>query len=408
MELTTSDKFASAYAVGTDWRDVSRKVLTLLEEIRTGDGDFQLGFLYMTEELVPDAENILALFKNVTQIENWTGASGVGICTTDGEFAGGCALVAMIGHMDEAQFSAISGFSREQIMAGDTSGPRDDAFLTLLHAQPSSPAEHISLLDMIGYHSDGDRDGAKDMFAPESFLVGGVCSSRDQACQIANDVTGGEMSGLSFSQDVNMSVLLTQGCLPLGTTHTITSCHDQIIESLDRHSAFEVFAADMKQKAQDTKALMTGTGDVVSEETGQGEVHIGFVQPGDSSRNYVVRNIAGIDEESGWIMTTQPVREGQEVVFVHRDSQTVKAELSSQLIAFRQRFAAADGTFNPRGALYITSASRSLSQFGPEPGEEVKLIQDVLGTMPIAGFYSDGEISNGRVHGCASILIVFL
>ena len=132
MKLTTSDKFASAYAVGTDWRDVSRKVLTMLEEIRTGDGDFQLGFLYMTEELVPDAENILGLFKNVTQIENWTGASGVGICTTDGEFAGSCALVAMIGHIDEAQFSAISGFNREQIMAGGKGGGRGGGFFTIL------------------------------------------------------------------------------------------------------------------------------------------------------------------------------------------------------------------------------------------------------------------------------------
>lgn len=396
MALVTSDKFASAYAKGTDWRDVARKILSMLEDVRTGEGDFQFGIIYMTEDLVPHAQNIIDLFKSVTQIENWVGASGVGICTSHEEIIDEPAIVAMIGHMDSSAFQLIHpvGGDNDRAEISDQSWWSDnDAIMTLLHLSCSGYAEKVSMLERLGQQVG-------------SFLVGGVSSLREAACHVSNDICDTGMSGISFSHDVKLSVMISQGCRPLGPVHTVTKSRGLMIEAIDGASAFDIFSLDVTERAQqDTERFQKGE---LSEDDMQGEIHIGLIRKGGDQRDYLVRNIVGIDEDSGLIMTSQPINEGDEIVFVHRDHNSVTADLSKDLLAFRQRLANENEHFKPRGAIYISSASRSMSGFGGAPGDEAQLIQEIIGPVPLAGFYSDGEISGGAIHGYTGLLIVFL
>ena len=42
-------------------------------------GDFNLGFLYVTDGLAPDISSILTFVRETTHIEDWVGAAGYGV-----------------------------------------------------------------------------------------------------------------------------------------------------------------------------------------------------------------------------------------------------------------------------------------------------------------------------------------
>jgi small ligand-binding sensory domain FIST len=61
----------------------------------------------------------------------------------------------------------------------------------------------------------------------------------------------------------------------------------------------------------------------------------------------------------------------------------------------------------PRGAVYFSCLGRGASLFG-ENSEELRLIQDGLGDVPLVGFFCNGEISHNRLYGYTGVLTLFL
>jgi len=104
MSLTTSTHFASCIASGTDWRDTSKEVLEQLQSIRTSGDKFNIGFIYVSDQLAGDMESIVGLFRSVLNIEQWTGTVGIGVCGNGQEIVDRPAISAMIGYMGEDEF----------------------------------------------------------------------------------------------------------------------------------------------------------------------------------------------------------------------------------------------------------------------------------------------------------------
>jgi small ligand-binding sensory domain FIST len=59
-----------------------------------------------------------------------------------------------------------------------------------------------------------------------------------------------------------------------------------------------------------------------------------------------------------------------------------------------------------RGGLYHTCLGRGRHLFG-EASAELSLIRDLLGDVPLAGFYANGEISHNRLYGYTGVLTLF-
>ncbi len=51
--------------------------------------------------------------------------------------------------------------------------------------------------------------------------------------------------------------------------------------------------------------------------------------------------------------------------------------------------------------------ARGPNLFGPD-SEELKMIRDELGDIPLVGFFANGEISNNRLYGYTGVLALFL
>lgn len=418
MPIYTSSHFASVIAEGTDWRDTSKKVLEQIESVKTADDSFNIGFLYISDVLAPDAGSILNLFRSVTKIDHWVGTIGIGVCGTNEEYIDAPAISAMVGRIPADQFAVFPAYHSESDMQDfaplQDFLKRQDPMLVLTHGDST-----------IQENPDHVIRGLEEMTG--GFLIGGLSSSRAQHHQFANDMVEGGFSGMVFSQEVPVMSTLSQGCRPIGASHIVTKAADNVIIELDDRPASEVFEEDIRTliiKTIDTDPdhIVIGEHDLHEraampqdmQSLLQGEIDIAFPVSNSDQNDYLVRNITGIDSDDGTITITDIARPGDRVFFVRRNRQSIEEDLTASLLALRKRLTANGQPFQPKGAIYVSCIARAFAQDGSAEDEpssphcEMPLVHDILGDIPIAGFYASGEINNARFYGYTSIIILFL
>jgi hypothetical protein len=118
MSVFTSERFASVAAAGSDWRDAARQVLAALEHHLKGDPGYNIGFLYITDYLAPEAESLLSLMRSVTKIDKWVGTVGVGVCGTDGGYIDEPAIAVLLGRIGPDDFHIFAENNVAAIRAG--------------------------------------------------------------------------------------------------------------------------------------------------------------------------------------------------------------------------------------------------------------------------------------------------
>lgn len=413
MTITTSSQFASIIETGTDWRDTAKKVLEQLESVRTDNDGFNFGFLYVSDHLAGDLSSILNLFKSVLNIENWVGSIGMGVCGNGIEYIDKPAISVMIGHFDEDQFCFFStGMHNDE---NDFSKSCEDwlkhhdPMLVLSHGDPMMQDNPNHLLKNI----DMDIGG---------FCVGGLASSRTQHGVVIKNPHTDVLGGVIFSDSVKVATSISQGCVPTSDIHTITKCHDNSAITINDKPALDIFEDDLRAmtiKKSDidpndpkiSNDLLNNPEKLPDEIKNlfKGEMHVAFPVSGSDQGDYLVRNIIGIDEDERSIDIAHMLVTGERMMFVHRDDESVRADLSQTLLQLRQRVIKDNDDFTPKGAVYISCVARAFNNFGQdEECGEMALVKEVIGDIPLTGFYASGEISSGRLYGYTGILILFL
>jgi small ligand-binding sensory domain FIST len=198
-----------------------------------------------------------------------------------------------------------------------------------------------------------------------------------------------------------------------------------VVTELDHKRAFDVFAADLKRLATNDavaqslpgasptlRQSLAGSVPGIEEmqQLFKGEVHVAFPVPQSDQKDYMVRNAIGIDPEEGHLAIAHDVMPGETMMFVQRDDAAMQADLVRTLTELKKRVIRERGEFAPKGGLYISCLSRAMGDFGQNGtgvGGEMGLVRDILGDLPLAGFYANGEISNHRLYGYTSIIILF-
>lgn len=412
MAVQQDAPFLSAAAAGEDWREIVRAVFVQLQENEAALRDCTLGFIYITDALGGEAPHILKLLRDLTGIAHWVGTVGVGVCAGGTAYIDRPALSVMTAAIDPAQFRIFPPVDMDMSPALQALAPflaEHDPMLVLMHGDPLADNDPAFTLERLQDEIGG-------------FSAGGLASARGLHLQIADDVVEGGLSGAVFDQDIAVATCLSQGCAPLGCPHKITACEDNVIMALDDEPAFVRLGAHLQD------LLAAGDGRAERQDDGtirvNGEVHVAFPVPGCDNRDYMVRHALGIDTERGWIAVPYKVAVGDEVMFVHRDDATMRADLSRALVELRSRITREQGRFAPRGALYISCVARAGADFtGDGPGDaggpggpgsmtgaagEMALVREVLGDIPLTGFYANGEIANGHLYGYTAVVILFL
>jgi small ligand-binding sensory domain FIST len=407
MTTTASTDFISTASTGENWRDISKKALEQLETFKTEGFKPNVGFIYMTEELAADASSILTLFRSVTGVENWSGCAALGVCANGEEFIRQPALSVLIGQIPADQVRAFHAVVPNFKKLHSELEPwlnRHDPMLTFVHVDSfadTHPAQALEEIDaMVG-----------------GFMVGGLASAQKESAIIGREVTRNGISGFVFSQDVAVATGLSQGCVPMGPSRQISKGDDHVVAFLSGRVPFEVFSEDMSAMAEKRLGYKPGeqflqSGNMTPELTKllSGETHAAFPVTGTDQRDFMVRNIVAIDPETGVIAVGEALEDNQEMMFVYRDDETVRTDLSATLVALRKRVLHERGEFKPKAALYVSCVARMNVSFGGNgmPGGEMALVKEILGDIPITGFYANGEISNNRLYGYTGVIALFL
>lgn len=217
-------------------------------------------------------------------------------------------------------------------------------------------------------------------------LVGGLASGRLRGTRIfLNDaVLDSGAVGFTLGGAWSVRSVVSQGCAPIGQTWTITSVKENVIESIGMRPALEVLtetfqllAPDVQQRAQ--RNIFVGLAmDEYRDDFRRGD--------------FLVRNIVGVDRESGSIAIGAMPRAGQTLQFQLRDPQAADEDLIELLTRARTDL----GGETPAAALLCSCNGRGVGLFG-RPDHDAEALQAILGPLPVAGFFCNGEI--GPVGG---------
>lgn len=360
-------------------REPGQLVKECLEQVGQVPESANFGFIYATHTLIPKLGIILDTLRQRTGITHWSGSVGLGVSATGQEYYDQPALAVLL-----AEFPA-AGFRTLPVQTGDidsfihSSGDwinNDEFYFGILHCDPGN-MQVPSLITALA------------QYVPNAFFVGGLSSSGDVNVQVSDSVVSGGISGVLFSGEVPVATGHTQGCTPFSPRHVITACERNIIIELDNRPALDVFREDV--------------GEVIARDLQRvaGYIFAGFPIPGSDTSDYMVRNLVGIDEGNRLLAVGQLLAEGSEVMFCRRDGNTAREDMQRMLADIKGRLSA-----QPRGAVYYSCTGRGRYQFGPN-SEELNLIRDELGDLPLAGFFANGEIFHNRLYGYTGVLTVF-
>lgn len=376
--MNSGTPFLSAHASAADWQIAAKEIVQQLDGVASAH---RLGFLYVTDHFSVYLDEISIFLRQTLGVPHWVGTVGFGVCATAQEYFDAPAIVVMVAPIPEESFRIFKDVSDDIKCITEThkewlSSPIPP--LTVVHGDPRNPR----VGDLISEISD----------ATEGFLVGGLTAAEENFVQIADNVTDGGLSGVLFSLDkVPVQAGLTQGCSPIGETHQVTAADENMLIELDGRPALDVFKEDI--------------GDVLAHDLQRvgGYIFAGLPVTGTDTGDYLVRNLVGIDPESGVVAIGEYVSAGDRVMFCRRDHDSAVTDMRRMLVDIKKR----SGNSPVRGGLYFSCCARGSNQFGDD-SEELKMIAEELGEFPLVGFFANGEISNNRLYGHTGVLTVFL
>ena len=223
-----------------------------------------------------------------------------------------------------------------------------------------------------------------------------------------------------FSEEISAATTLSQGCEPISDFHTITKSDEITLIGLNDNRALDVLQDDLRQhSAKETgKSMKSFSQDFMTIEASdqipdefkiffKGQVHAALPLSQSDQNDFLVRNIVGIDVDEGSVSISEHVLTGNKILFVRRDHDTIEADLKRSLANLKTRIEQERGKFEPKGAIYVSCIARGFNEAPEGQKPEMEIVRDVIGDIPLTGFYAGGEINNARLYGYTGVLTLF-
>jgi len=366
-------QFKLGHAADNDWQQAAEQVVEQLGSCEACN----LAFVYVTDDFSEDLSKILRLLKEQTGIPHWAGSVGSGICCTNTEYYDRPALAVLACQFPEESFSVFDLTREEQTAITHA----DDYDFSLRPAVVHGDPRNGHLPQLIDELPQKLGNG---------YLIGGLTSSEQHYFQVADDLTEGSLSGVVF-KDIPMVTGLSQGCTPITGPRKLTSCDHHMAITIDNRPALDVFKEDI--------------GEVLARDIDRaaGYIFAAFPVQGSDTGDYLVRNVIGFDPENNLLAIGEHMSPGSPIMFCRRDGKSAVEDMQRMLADVKKRL----GDAKPKGGLYITCLGRGRHLFG-ENSEEMKMISEVFGDIPLVGFYANGEIAGQRLYGYTGVLTLFL
>lgn len=226
-------------------------------------------------------------------------------------------------------------------------------------------------------------------------LASGMAVGRPNWLAGAGGLSNSGAVGLALSRGIEVEVLVSQGCRPIGTRFIITKADRNVLYELASRPALEVLRE------------VVGALPAEDRELARHSLFAGLVMDERRAKfsrgDFLVRNLMGLEPDSGALVLGTALRPGQTLQFQLRDAKTSAEDLRALL---ESRPAAGPAG---RGALLVSCCGRGQGLYG-KPNHDVALIQELRGPLPLAGFFANGEIGpvgeKNFIHGYTSSLAI--
>jgi small ligand-binding sensory domain FIST len=389
-------QFASALTTKTEWADAVEDLRGQIAA-RLGPAKTQLAVMFVHPKYVPHVDEIVDATQKAVGARHLIGCTGAGIIGTDQEIEEMPSISLLVAELPDVQ---IFPFHLTEKDLEEASGPEFWHFQ--LELEPGSSPQFVLLVDPFTTRAMQLVDALVEAY-PEAPMIGGLASGAQQPGDNRLFVDGKVYDegaiGVGLTGRIAVRSVVSQGCRPIGEPFTVTRADKNVVFELAGRPPMKILQEMLPQlpsRDRDLARTALFLGRVVNE-----------YQEEFSRGDFLIRNLLGSDPQSGALAVGDLMHTGQTVQFQVRDAATADEDLRHLLAAERDRL----GTQQPAGALLFSCLGRGERMYGTGD-HDIKLVQESLGPVPVAGFFCNGEIGpigqRAFIHGFTSVVGLFM
>ncbi|UCC29700.1 MAG: FIST C-terminal domain-containing protein [Phycisphaerales bacterium] len=384
-------RFASSITEATDAR---RAVDELLEPVdsRLTRGMVDLALLFITKDFKDHLADVIDRIGTGFPGAVLLGCTAQGTIGFDKELERVPSMSLLVASMPNVE---VRPFYMRQSDLESIRTPLD--WERIVGVSPESRPTFVALADPFRLAIHDFIDQINEAY-PGSPLVGGVASAARMPQQnrlILNGDTHREgIVGIALTGLLAVDTVVSQGCRPIGKPFVITKAERNVIRELGGRAALEQLQNVLARLSREDERLVKQSlfvGRVIDEYKDR------FTR-GD----FLIHNIIGVDRHSGAVAISGHARIGATVQFHVRDAASADEDLRKMLSPHADT--------GIRGALLFGCNGRG-TQMWPEPGHDVGVLRELLGDVPVAGFFCGGEFGPiggaNFIHGFTASIALF-
>ena len=230
-------------------------------------------------------------------------------------------------------------------------------------------------------------------------VIGGMASGASAPGENRLFLNDGEFdhgaAGVVIGGPVSIRSVVSQGCRPIGQTFVVTRANRNMLVELGGRPALEQLNTIYRDsEPADQQLIKRG-------------VHVGLAmseyRESFDRGDFLIANVIGADRDSGALALGNLIRTGQTMQFHVRDATTADEDLRSLLSS---SLAAGPA----QGGLLFSCNGRGTRMFSA-PHHDTSTILDLAGTIPLAGFFAQGELGpvagQNYIHGFTASVALF-
>jgi small ligand-binding sensory domain FIST len=270
-----------------------------------------------------------------------------------------------------------------------------------LRMTPNQQPAFLLLADPYSFETEAFVRGL-DRVYPLAPKIGGLASGARQvggtALYLGNQVHHSGCVTLALTGNIEIDAVVAQGCRPIGDPMFVTMAHENLIRELDGRPPREVLARLFERLPPSDRELFSQS------------LFLGLAMRTDASEylpgDFLIRNILGMDPQSGALWVSANVPANSVVQFHLRDAATSAHDLERTLTGY-----GASRPLQPdAGALLFSCSGRGMGLYG-QADHDSNAFRRLVGDVPLGGFFCSGEIGPIQnatyLHGYTSAFAVF-
>ena len=350
----------------------------------------QLAAVFISSSFASDLPRVLPLLKRGIEAEHWIGCCGSGVIgaeagrpTQELEQQPGLSLTLL--HLPGA---VLQPFQLAMDQLPDLDGS-PQPWQELIGMDPADCGGLLLLTDP-GSRGVKDLVSGLDYAYPDSVKVGGIAANHaaNHGSLLFGDGIGASAVGCAIGGDWGLEAVVSQGCRPIGPVFEVEASARNVMLKLQEGSDPQgASLAPVKCLQSVIEGLEPADRELVRHSLfiGIGRHNFSLSNAADDE-TFLVRNLMGVDPQSGAMAIADSIRIGQRVQFQLRDGRASREELQQLLLQQRQRCGN-----RPLGAFLFACLGRGEGLYGMA-NVDSGLGRSIFPGLPISGVFCNGEI----------------